>query len=143
MLKTGSILGGLLAAVVALPAAAAAAGCQKGIASAPYIGAVDMRAIDRAAVHLPAERPGKLHLSIGAAVPRGLARKPLPAAVSKVLPQYKSGGYTALRGRRTAGHRRSPRPAGVHPPHGSSGQTGKLPLRTPLTRSVESPSNSA
>ena len=75
----------------------AAAGCQKGLASAPFIGAADMRAIDRAAVHLPAERPGKLHLSVGAPLPRRVARKPLPAAVARILPQYASGGYTAFR----------------------------------------------
>ncbi|MCX8254949.1 exported protein of unknown function [Beijerinckiaceae bacterium RH AL1] len=76
---------------------AAAAGCQKGLASAPFIGAADMRAIDRAADHLPAHRPGLLHLSVGAAVPRSLARKPLPAAVARILPQYKGAGYTAFR----------------------------------------------
>ena len=75
----------------------ASAACQKGLASAPYIGAADMRAIDRAVVHLPAARPGKLHLSVGAAVPRDLDRKPLPAPVAKVLPQYKGGGYTTFR----------------------------------------------
>ena len=76
---------------------AAAAGCQKGPASAPYIGAADMRSIDRAADHLPAERPGFVHLTVRAPVPRSVERKPLPAAVGKVLPQYKGAGTTAFR----------------------------------------------
>ncbi len=75
----------------------ASAACQKGLASAPFIGAADMRAIDRAVVHLPAERPAKVHLSVGAQVPHAVSRKPLPEAVAKVLPQYRLGGYNAFR----------------------------------------------
>ena len=83
--------------IAALAPAAASARCQTGVASAPYIGAADMRAIDKAAARLPAVRPGKVHLSIGGPLPRSLARKPLPPAVAKVLPQYKVPGYAAFR----------------------------------------------
>lgn len=75
----------------------AGAACQTGVASAPYIGAADMRAIDRAAAHLPAVRPRKVNVSIGSPAPGGFARKPVPAAVARVLPQYKAAGYTAFR----------------------------------------------
>ena len=97
MAKAGSLLSLSFAALVASTLGAGAAGCQKGVASAPYVGAADMRAIDRAAAHLPAVRPGQVHVSIGAPVPKELARKPVPAAVAKVLPQYKAAGYTAFR----------------------------------------------
>lgn len=83
--------------LAALAPAAAAARCQTGLASAPYIGATDMRAIDKAAARLPAVRPGKVHLSIGGPLPHSLARKPVPPAVAKVLPQYKAPGYAAFR----------------------------------------------
>ena len=98
MNRTARLLAAFTILATAAPiTGASAAGCQKGLASAPYVGAADMRAIDRAAVMLPAERPGKLHLSVGAAVPRDLARKSLPAPVVRVLPQYKGNGYSAFR----------------------------------------------
>ena len=97
MTKTSSILSVSIAAFLASSVGAGAAGCQTGGASAPYIGAADMRAIDRAAAHLPAVRPRQVHVSIGSSVPGGFMRKPVPAAVAKVLPQYKAAGYTAFR----------------------------------------------
>lgn len=97
MAKTSSILSVSFGAFFASIVGAGAAVCQIGVASPPYIGSADMRAIDRAAAHLPAVRPREVHVSIGAAVPGGLARKPVPPAVARVLPQYKAAGYTAFR----------------------------------------------
>ena len=97
MVKTSLILVVALAAFTTSSGGASAAGCQKGVASAPYIGSADMRAIDRAVARLPAVRPGKVHVSVGLPVPGGLARKAVPVAVTKILPQYKAQGYTAFR----------------------------------------------
>ena len=87
-----------LAVAVAGVAPAASRGCQRGaIASAPFIGAADMRAIDKAARQLPNVAPRRLHASIGAAVPADVERAPVPAALARVLPQYESAGYSAFR----------------------------------------------
>ncbi len=73
-----------------------AAGCQTGVASAPFIGVADMRAIDRAARKLP-KAPRRTPTSIGSSVPKSVKRAPVPRAVAKVLPQYAAQDYTAFR----------------------------------------------
>lgn len=73
----------------------ALAACQRAGASAPFIGAADMREIDRAVVSLPAVGTKQVVLDVGATLPRGFETRAVPSAVRRVLPQY--AGYRAFR----------------------------------------------
>lgn len=85
----------LFAPVLCWASTATGAPCRSGPVRAPVISAVDVDAVQRAVVVLPAAGTRSFSMGIGALVPHDVAVKPIPAVVVKLLPQY--AGYQSFR----------------------------------------------
>ena len=85
----------IVVAAIGTASAAGAAPCATGPIRGPVISAVDIAAVQRAVVTVPAVGSRLFPMGVGAVVPRDVPVKPVPAIVVRLLPQY--AGYRAFR----------------------------------------------